>query len=357
MKIHKATETYETWLVGQIPLIRAEVEKKHELMKEAVFPFLLATFYRWVQTFPEHCENLMEAPTVLGVGDLHVENFGTWRDIEGRLIWGINDFDEACRLPYTCDLVRLATSAHLAVQGGHIKISDEKASSAILAGYRAGLDARGKPFVLAEHRSALRDMARERLKDPSKFWQKLHALPTLRGKIPSGVQKALRRQWPEEGLKLRFAHRVSGLGSLGRRRFVAIAEWRGASIAREAKELAVSAWRWARSRKPKDAILYQEILDQAIRCPDPFVHMRGGWIVRRLAPDCSRIEMDSLPAKHDAMRLLHAMGWETANIHLGACDARTLKRDLDKRGPGWLHGAAERMVQSTMEDWKAWRKG
>jgi len=36
---------------------------------------------------------------VLAVGDLHVENFGTWRDAEGRLIWGVNDFDEAWRLP------------------------------------------------------------------------------------------------------------------------------------------------------------------------------------------------------------------------------------------------------------------
>jgi len=32
---------------------------------------------------------------VLAVGDLHVENFGTWRDAEGRLIWGVNDFDES----------------------------------------------------------------------------------------------------------------------------------------------------------------------------------------------------------------------------------------------------------------------
>ena len=48
---------------------------------------------------------------MLAVGDLHVENFGTWRDADGRLCWGINDFDEADRLPYTNDLVRLAASA------------------------------------------------------------------------------------------------------------------------------------------------------------------------------------------------------------------------------------------------------
>ena len=58
---------------------------------------------------------MRRSPEVLAVGDLHVENFGTWRDIEGRLIWGINDFDEVGRMPYTIDLVRLAASAHIAI--------------------------------------------------------------------------------------------------------------------------------------------------------------------------------------------------------------------------------------------------
>ena len=40
-----------------------------------------------------------------GVGDLHVENYGTWRDAEGRLVCGNNDFDETCPLPYTNDVV------------------------------------------------------------------------------------------------------------------------------------------------------------------------------------------------------------------------------------------------------------
>lgn len=39
----------------------------------------------------------------MAVGDLHVENFGTWRDIEGRLVWGVNDFDEAHPLSYAND--------------------------------------------------------------------------------------------------------------------------------------------------------------------------------------------------------------------------------------------------------------
>ncbi len=47
---------------------------------------------------------------VLAVGDLHVENYGTWRDPEGRWVWGINDFDEAFPMAFTIDLVRLSTS-------------------------------------------------------------------------------------------------------------------------------------------------------------------------------------------------------------------------------------------------------
>ena len=51
---------------------------------------------------------------VLAVGDIHLENFGTWRDADGRLVWGVNDFDEAAQMPYVLDLVRLAASALLA---------------------------------------------------------------------------------------------------------------------------------------------------------------------------------------------------------------------------------------------------
>src|SRR6266849_4235763 len=74
-------------------------------MASSEFAFLRATFYRWARLFTKHCGEVCDGPKVLGVGDLHIENFGTWRDAEGRLSWGVNDFDEACLLPYTNDLV------------------------------------------------------------------------------------------------------------------------------------------------------------------------------------------------------------------------------------------------------------
>jgi hypothetical protein len=103
---------------------------------------------------------------------------------------------------------------------------------------------------------------------------------------------------------------------------VAVAEWRGGSVAREAKALAPSACVWAEQGKGTAPVLYQKILDCAVRCRDPFVRLEKRWIVRRLAPDCSRIELAALPRERDETRLLHAMGWETANVHLGSAKGR-----------------------------------
>ncbi len=355
MEFVEATARYEAWLSEQTPLIRADLDLKHAAMAENPFPFLRATFYRWAQVWPQISPEMVKAPDVLAVGDLHAENFGTWRDGEGRLVWGVNDFDEACWMPYTCDLVRLATSVHLAIASENLVVPRGKACKAILDGYREGLRRGGRPFVLAEHHPLLREMAVERLKQPESYWEKLSALRTWKGKVPASAIKALRRELPSRDLEFRVVHRVSGLGSLGRRRFCALADWRGGSIAREAKELAVSAWDWSHPRK-KAKIYYEELLRRARRCPDPFMNMHGRWIVRRLAPDCSRIELSSLPKRHDAVRLLYAMGWETANVHLGSVKAGVIEKDLEKRRSGWLHAAAQVMTQSVEDDWNIWRK-
>ena len=101
MNVVKATRAFEEWLGHRTDLVKKDLRIKHASMKAAVFPFLRATFYRWAQIWPRVCPDLAKGPQVLAVGDLHVENFGTWRDVEGRLIWGVNDFDETipCLMP------------------------------------------------------------------------------------------------------------------------------------------------------------------------------------------------------------------------------------------------------------------
>ena len=129
------------------------------------------------------------------------------------------------------------------------------------------------------------------LRDPDRFWKRWMRFRLCGLRSPPNVREALEHSMPNPGLRYRLAHRVAGLGSLGHQRFVAIVEFRGAKIAREAKMLVPSAVSWAQDRPDPSEIRYPWLLARAVRCPDPFVHLRGRWVVRRLSPHCSRIEL------------------------------------------------------------------
>ena len=55
-----------------------------------------------------------------------------------------------------------------------------------------------------------------------------------------------------------------------------------------------------------------------------------------------------MPKERDESKLLHAMGFETANVHLGTRGrAKRILPNLGKRSTDWLHEAASGMVKAT----------
>jgi len=354
--ILQATSDYESWASRHVHLIRSDVKLKHRLMARSPFPFFRATFYRWAQWWPLLCPELARAPQVLAVGDLHVENFGTWRDLEGRLIWGVNDFDETWPAAYTVDLVRLLTSVYLAIREEHLALSRKRACQAIEQGYRDSLSCGGAPFILAERHKWLRLLALNKLRDPVLFWKKMLACPKHKGKLPKRVWKLVHGSMPLRTPNYELKSRIAGLGSLGHPRVLALATWEGAHVVREAKQLTPSAWIWA-GHLHTSRILSRKVIESAVRIPDPHVHFAEHWIVRRLAPDCCHIEIHTLPVERDEERLAYYMGWETANIQLGSRQAiPAVKRDLARRKGRWLHKAAKIMMKATLDDWKLWHR-
>jgi hypothetical protein len=173
---------------------------------------------------------------VLSVGDTHIENYGTWRDAEGRLVWVINDFDEAAIIPYPFDLVRLVTSARLAPKG---RSGNGMAAATILEGYREGL-ANPRPSLLDEEESWIRPFVACSDEERRDFWHELKDYPDT--EPPSEVASALRKNLPDHAEVERFASRRKGGGSLGRPRYLAVASWSGGKIVREAKALVPSVW-------------------------------------------------------------------------------------------------------------------
>jgi hypothetical protein len=252
--------------------------------------------------------------------------------------------------------VRLATSALLAAQEEQLALKAKDSAEAILTGYGRSMEQGGRPFVLEEEHGWLRAIAESKLRDPVVFWQSMDRLNPVRGAVPESAREALEHMLPQPGIPYRLAHRIAGLGSLGRVRLVALADWNGGRVAREAKALAPSALHWADPSTPRE-ILYGAILRRAVRCPDPFVQLRGHWVVRRLSPHCSRIELDALGNNRGECRLLAAMGFETANIHAGTTEnRRAILKDLHKRKANWLIKAAEAMAERVDEDWRGWRE-
>ena len=355
MRIDKATRKYERWLAAHCVVVKRDLDRKHELMRASAFSFFRGTFYRWMQRWPEVGSEVAKAPEVPAVGDLHIENFGTWRDVEGRLVWGVNDFDECAPLPYTIDLVRLASSAILATREEKLSLSEPAICSAILKGYRGSLARRGVPFVLDGHHHWIRHAATAGRRPPGDFWAASAMLPAAGATLTAGARKALSAALPGAAVDIEFRRRVAGMGSLGRPRFVALANLHGGPVAREAKAWVPSAVLWVENGHRLENYSGGTV-DDAVRSPDPTLRFRRRWIVRRLAPDCLRIDLADLPRDRDEERLLTAMGAEVANIHLGEAKAAArIVRHLRRLRPSWLIRAAGKMADALVTDWREFR--
>lgn len=346
MDIVTATARYEEWLGSFMPLLADDLRTKHETMRVDAFGFFRATFYRWAQAWQRLPRRIADAPKVFGVGDVHVENFGTWRDREGRLAWGVNDFDESARLPYTNDLVRVAVSGLLARQQGLVRISAADMLTATMQGYTEGLRRGGAPFVIEENNTWLRALAQSAARKPVRFWRKLMKVETWDGAVNKRASRLLTNV-PKDAKPIRIIHRVSGAGSLGRPRLAALYEWRGGYLAREVKARAPSAWAFANdsAHATKMAPL-PWIWKHAVRCPDPYLNATRHWIARRLSPDCSRIELVDLPKKRQEVALFRAMGWDIANVHLGSITAITIAKHQATLSEHWLREACEAMLSA-----------
>jgi hypothetical protein len=245
VSILEDTEAYESWLRTQCEVVEKDLDHKHKRMRKNPFVFLRATYYRWARRIEKICAELVDAPSALCVGDIHLENFGTWRDADGRWVWGVNDFDEAAVMPYAFDLVRLAASVALAPD---MKVADRDAADEILEGYRSGLKQPG-PALLDEQEIWIRDYVKCSDDCRRKFWKDIEELKTA--EPPSLMQKLLVASLPDRTKETAFFRRRAGGGSLGRPRFVVVATWRGGRVVREAKALVASAWDWSHGKTPR----------------------------------------------------------------------------------------------------------
>jgi uncharacterized protein (DUF2252 family) len=147
---------------------RQAVTEKYRKMRKDAFTFFRGTCHLFYQDLPP-ASTLNIAPAVWICGDLHLENFGTYKgDIDRtqakqhqrQNFFGMNDFDEGVVAPCTWDLARLSTSILLAVTSLDLDRSVGKNLVRVyLDAYTSTLSA-GKiyPIVAANARGVVADL-------------------------------------------------------------------------------------------------------------------------------------------------------------------------------------------------------
>ena len=99
---------------GNPPRDPTLLKLKYHKMKKSSFAFLRGSCHLFYEDWPA-ISSLNQAPLSWICGDLHLENFGSYKGDNRLTYFDINDFDESVLAPCTLDITRLMTSLFLAV--------------------------------------------------------------------------------------------------------------------------------------------------------------------------------------------------------------------------------------------------
>ena len=225
------------------------VKLKYQALRESPFRFFRGTCHLFYEDLP-HKSFMLKSPKTWICGDLHLENFGTFKGNNRLAYFDMNDFDESFLGPCLLDIVRLSTSVFLAaglldleksdcrnlvrsmvnsyalnLQQGHIKYMEQRTS---------------KGFVkeMLDHASRRQrvDMLKERVKftksGPRIKYDDLKAFEVDKNTAHE-VKKAL-AVWAETHASnpgfykvIDIANRATGTGSIGIERHLVLVAGKG----------------------------------------------------------------------------------------------------------------------------------
>jgi len=217
-------------------------------MRTNAFLFLRGTCHLFYQRLPADSV-LKRAPVTWVCGDLHLENFGSYKGDTRLVYFDINDFDEAALAPCTWDLVRFLSSV---LVGAHtLGVNRHEATvlcNVFMDGY-AGALAEGKARwverqtaggMVKELLDALEERQRKAYLDSRTERKGGKRVLRADGKKALSVTKEQRERVvsflagfaekepnPNFFRVLDVARRIAGTGSLGLDRYVILVEGKG----------------------------------------------------------------------------------------------------------------------------------
>jgi uncharacterized protein (DUF2252 family) len=224
------------------------VSQKYLKMRKSAFTFFRGTCHLFYQDLPQEW-SLNLAPSVWICGDLHLENFGTYKGDNRQIYFGINDFDEGVLAPCSWDIARLLASILLVVESLSFNRSDgERLMGVCLNSYVNTLSA-GKIGAIHEYnacgsvadllknlshrkRSELLDERTNLIKDRRQLKFDDEKILKISKQQKVRVTQSI-EDWAQNRIDKDFfevldvGFRVAGTGSLGLDRYLILVEGKG----------------------------------------------------------------------------------------------------------------------------------
>lgn len=339
-------------------------------------------------------EALTSVPRTWICGDLHLENFGSFKGDNRLVYFDINDFDEAALAPCTWDLVRLLVSVRLGVQSLSVGASDtdvlcrrcvDAYADALAAGKARWVERETADGLVRELLDGLMDRSRASFLDArTELKGKRRRIRLDGGKaLPAddarrAAVEAFMASFSEGQSKPSFfrvldvARRIAGTGSLGVDRYVILVEGKGSPDGNYlldlkqalpscvAPHVGIKQPRWA-----SDAERAVSVQQRMQAVPTAFLHavdIEGrSYVLRGLQPKEDRVALEQANGKLKRLEeLVATMAQLTAWAELrssgrdGSAVADELiefGRRTDWRQP--LLAAAPRAVNTVTDDWRS----
>lgn len=220
---------------------------KYRAMRASAFAFFRGSAHLFYDRLPRN--GIFRSPLVWSCGDLHLENFGSFKADNRLVYFDINDFDEAALAPASWDLVRMVSSLRVAADNVTVRKSEaEGLCSLFVESYATALGL-GKGYWVERDtaeglvRSLLEGLKTRRradfLNSRTQTKGKVRRLRTdgIKALSPSNEQRvlveaftagfALTQPEPDFYEVLDVARRIAGIGSLGVDRYAILVTGKG----------------------------------------------------------------------------------------------------------------------------------
>jgi uncharacterized protein (DUF2252 family) len=141
------TKLYNRLTAFNAGLLPEKVQLKYEAMAENAFSFFRGTCHLFYEDLSS-AEALPLSPLAWICGDLHIENFGSYKGDNKLVYFDLNDFDEALLAPASYELARMVCSIFIAFDSLEIEAEKaQKMAQLFLKTYSATL-AKGKAISI-----------------------------------------------------------------------------------------------------------------------------------------------------------------------------------------------------------------